>query len=56
MMGIALGPDGTLYVSDQSNHRVRAIRSATPGLGLGDALFASEDGFELYVFDSGGLW
>ncbi len=54
MMGIALAPDGTLYISDQSNHRVRGIRSATLSLGAEDILLASENGNELYVFNSAG--
>jgi len=52
--GVALGADGTLYVSDTENHRVRSIRAAVPGVGTADILIASEDGSEAYVFDQAG--
>jgi RHS repeat-associated protein len=52
--GIAVAPDGTLRISDLDNHRVRSVTPAVPGLGVGDVLIASEDGSELYVFNSAG--
>ncbi len=52
---LALAPDGSLYVVDQSHLRVRRIRSPLPGFAaLGDLVIASRDGTELYVFDSRG--
>jgi len=52
--GVAINADGTLRVTDLSNHRVRGIIPALPGLGTGDVLLASADGGQLYVFDEAG--
>ncbi len=49
--GIALGPEGNLYVADQNNHRVRLLAPSIPGNSVGDVTVPSEDGRELYVFD-----
>lgn len=52
--GLAVAPDGTLYVADWMNHVVRGISLPLPGFGLGDLAIPSEDGGELYQFDFNG--
>jgi YD repeat-containing protein len=52
--GIAVGSDGSLYIADAQNHRVRRVARSLPGLSLGDFLIAGANGAELYLFDSTG--
>ena len=60
--GMAVAPDGTTYVTSNiplsvlgsGSHRVRRIRPPYPGFSVGDIPIASEDGTELWVFDSRG--
>jgi RHS repeat-associated protein len=60
--GLAVAPDGTTYVTSNiplsvlgsGSHRVRRIRPPYPGFSVGDIPIASEDGTELWVFDSRG--
>ncbi|NJA05139.1 PASTA domain-containing protein [Methylococcaceae bacterium WWC4] len=47
---IAIGPDDSLYISDQYV-RVRRVKKALPAVSLSETAIASEDGNELYVFD-----
>ncbi|HEX7050102.1 MAG TPA: hypothetical protein VF188_07885, partial [Longimicrobiales bacterium] len=54
LAGIALGPDGALYVADRLLDRVFKVGSGLPGASIGDVLLASEDGTELYRFDASG--
>jgi RHS repeat-associated protein len=53
--GVALGPDGSLYIADTLNYRVRRVSSSLL-MATGTAAFevVSEDGQELYTFNSAG--
>lgn len=52
---LAVGPDGSIFVSDYFNHRVRRVAPAFPGIGhTGDILVGSEDGATVNVFDDSG--
>jgi len=52
--GLAVSPDGSLYLSDWDNHVVRQMLQFMPGLSLGDIVIASGDASELYIFDHTG--
>jgi RHS repeat-associated protein len=53
--GIAVGPDGSLYIAEDSFFgRIRRVIPPAPGVSVGDFLIPSEDGQELYHFDSTG--
>jgi len=49
---LALAPDGTLYITDLGNARIRHITQPLPGYGTNDVLIASRDGNEVYHFDN----
>ncbi len=51
---IALGGDGSLYISDFGNKRIRRVSFALPGFNLNEIAIPSEDGTELYRFDPTG--
>ncbi|WP_006748058.1 NHL domain-containing protein [Thioalkalivibrio paradoxus] len=51
---ISFGPDGSLYLADSSNRRVRRIASSLGGTVGGARMVASRDGSEHYVFDHSG--
>jgi RHS repeat-associated protein len=53
-MSIAMGPDGSLFISDQGHSRVRVVRPVFPGLSIADFVLASEDGRLLYHFNGAG--
>uniref|UniRef100_A0A8C7YY14 Teneurin transmembrane protein 3 n=1 Tax=Oryzias sinensis TaxID=183150 RepID=A0A8C7YY14_9TELE len=49
---LVVSPDGTLYVADLGNIRIRAIRRNCPSTGMNDQ--SSPASQELYVFDANG--
>ncbi len=51
---IALAPDGSLYIYDSANSRIRKIAPPTPGFNGSDLAIASEDGRQLYRFTAEG--
>jgi RHS repeat-associated protein len=53
-LNVAVGPDDTLLVADSVNQRVRRVAPPLPGLSLTSVLIPSEDGSQLYLFDSAG--
>ncbi|ROJ29368.1 Teneurin-2, partial [Anabarilius grahami] len=55
-MSLAVSPDGTLYIADLNNIRIRAVRTNRPGpSALGQYEVASPQEQELYVFNEEGL-
>ncbi|MDP2743969.1 MAG: hypothetical protein Q8P00_02745, partial [Dehalococcoidia bacterium] len=52
--GIALAPDGSFYITDWFNQRVRRVAPVMQGGSASDIYIPDEDGSEVYVFDSGG--
>ncbi|MCL6614543.1 MAG: hypothetical protein K6U03_08025 [Firmicutes bacterium] len=51
---ITMGPDGSLYIADTYNHRIRQVSSVFPGFTLGESAIPSEDGSQIYRFDARG--
>lgn len=51
---IALGPDGSLYIADNGNARVRHVSGIMPDFSNGDLAIPSNDGALVYEFDQGG--
>lgn len=47
---LAVGPDGSLTITDQLNRRIRRLASPLPGFGVDEIVIASEDAGQLYVF------
>lgn len=54
-VGLATGPDGSLYLADGTGNEIRRIAPPMPGLSPTDLLIASEDGAVAYLFDQGGV-
>jgi RHS repeat-associated protein len=51
---MAAAEDGSLYIADTQNHRVRRVGPALPWLPAGALSIPSADGSEVYVFDASG--
>ena len=52
--GFALAPDGSLYIADRGNARVRRVAAPLPGLTQDKLVVASDDGMLLHQFDARG--
>jgi RHS repeat-associated protein len=52
--GVAVSPDGSLYLADATASRLYRVGSPLPGVKVGDYVLPSEDASELYFFDEQG--
>ncbi len=52
--GVAVGPDGVIYISDSDWGVVRKVERPFPSWSNSEHLVGSEDGEELYVFSTAG--
>jgi RHS repeat-associated protein len=52
--GIAISDEGDIYVADRNNNRIRRLSSYWPSFSESEVAIASEDGTEIYVFNSAG--
>jgi len=48
---VKVGRDGSLYIADHNNHRVRRVAVPIPGFSADSLAISSDDGAELYEFD-----
>jgi RHS repeat-associated protein len=51
---VVFGPDDNMYLADRLNSRIRKITLPLPGFTAQNSTVVSQDGTELYVFDSSG--
>jgi NHL repeat len=52
--GLGVGPDGSLYIADTNNQRIRKTVTAVTNIAWPGGLVSSTDGHELYDFDAHG--
>ena len=52
--GMAVSPDGGLYFSEELDHRIRRVGIARNDAETGEVAVPSEDGSQIYVFDTKG--
>jgi RHS repeat-associated protein len=52
--GVAVAPDGSVFIADSANSRIRRVAPSLPGFSTTDLGIASEDGRHLYLFDPEG--
>jgi RHS repeat-associated protein len=51
---VKVAPDGTIWIADLNNHRIRRLLPPLPGFTNTDIAIPSTDGSELYQFDPAG--
>jgi YD repeat-containing protein len=50
--GVSAGPDGSLYIADTKNHRIRKVGSPFTPLAANETVIPDESGGQLHVFDA----